>query len=389
MVRRVRPAVVKISRNGDAFANGSGVIYDTDSDNRAYILTNHHVVEEAARLWVQVNDAEWFTPEVLRIDPRRDLAVLRICCGQFTSVKFADSDTLFAGDDVIAIGYQQDYLMPRRRVIVPGEASVTKGIISAFRYSTRMDAQLVQNDAAINPGNSGSPLFTPQGQVVGLNTFSYDYSLFERPLQNLEFAVLETTIQDRLGLWSESPADSFGPLSGELAHELDGRIESWSPAFEATEDEFEIGATFANPYSAADHDWAYGFIFGITDDPNDQYLAVVVHSSERWYVLLYTGSTVETLHTGNVSTLRTIGGQENRLVFRVDGPYGWLYVNGVMVLSADDDVFEYGDYLDLGQEHVTSHEGAVEVGTGFFRGAERAGAVTSYRDFRGYTYDRE
>ena len=100
MVRRVRPAVVKISVDNTVFANGSGVIYDTDSDNRAYILTNHHVVDEATRLSVQVNDAEWFTPEVLRIDPRRDLAVLRICCGQFTSVKFADSDTLFAGDDV-------------------------------------------------------------------------------------------------------------------------------------------------------------------------------------------------------------------------------------------------------------------------------------------------
>ena len=93
--------------------------------------------------------------------------------------------------------------MPRRRVIVPGEASVTKGIISAFRYSTRMDAQLVQNDAAINPGNSGGPLFTPQGQIVGLNTFGYEYDLDDRPLRGLEFAVLETTIQERLGLWAE------------------------------------------------------------------------------------------------------------------------------------------------------------------------------------------
>ena len=67
------------------------------------------MVDEAPQLWVQVGDAEWFTPEVLRIDPRRDLAVLRICCGAFTSVEFADSDTLFAGDDVIAFGYQQDY----------------------------------------------------------------------------------------------------------------------------------------------------------------------------------------------------------------------------------------------------------------------------------------
>ena len=86
MVRRVRPAVVKISSDGDVLANGSGVIYRTDSRNSAYILTNYHVVDEAPQLWVQVGDADWFTPEVLRIDPRRDLAVLRICCGVFTSV---------------------------------------------------------------------------------------------------------------------------------------------------------------------------------------------------------------------------------------------------------------------------------------------------------------
>ena len=68
-------------------------------------------------------------------------------------------------------------MMPSRRVIVPGEASVTKGIISAFRYSTRRDAQLVQNDASINPGNSGGPLFTPQGQIVGLqHLLAGDYS---------------------------------------------------------------------------------------------------------------------------------------------------------------------------------------------------------------------
>ena len=386
MVRRVRPAVVKISTTDTVYATGSGVIYDTDSRNRAYILTNHHVVDEAPRLWVQVGDAEWFTPEVLRIDPRRDLAVLRICCGAFTSVGFADSDTLFAGDDVIAIGYQQDYLMPRKRVIVPGEASVTKGIISAFRYSTFMDVQLVQNDAAINPGNSGSPLFTPQGQIVGLNTFSYESSLSGMPLENLEFAVLETTIQERLGLWSEPPADSFGPLSGALRHELDGRIETWSPVFEATEDEFVIGATFANPYSAAEHSWDYGFGFGRADDLDDQDLAVVVDSTARWHVLLYTGSSVEELHSGSVSSLRVGSGQENRLVLRVDGPYGWLYVNGVRVSSSDGYAV---DYLDLGQEHVTSHEGAVAVGTEFLLGSERAGAVTRYRDFQGYTYDRE
>ena len=311
MVRRVRPAVVKISTDNTVYANGSGVIYDTDSRNRAYILTNHHVVDEAPQLWVQVGDAEWFTPEVLRLDPRRDLAVLRICCGAFTSVGFANSDTLYAGDDVIAIGYPMDHLMPRRRVIVPGEASVTRGIISAFRYDTAMDVQLVQNDASINPGNSGGPLFTPQGKVVGLNTFGYSYSVLVESLQGLEFAVLETTIQERLRLWVGDPADSFGPVSGGLRHELDGRVERWSPVFEATEDEFVLSATFANPYGAADHHWDYGFQFGITDDLEDKFLSIVVRSDELWQVVLYAGGSVETLYFGKhpLATDRRGGGE--------------------------------------------------------------------------------
>ena len=386
MVRRVRPAVVKITTFDTIFATGSGIIYRTDSRNRAYILTNHHVVDEADQLSVQVGDAEWFTPEVLHLDPRRDLAVLRICCGAFTSVGFADSDALFAGDDVIAIGYPMDYLMPRRRVIVPGEASVTKGIISAFRYDTFMDAQLVQNDASINPGNSGGPLFTPQGKVVGINTFGYSYSVLVESLQGLEFAVLETTIQDRLRLWAGEPADSFGPVSGELAHDSDVYIETWSPVFEATEDEFVLSATFANPYGAADHHWDYGFLFGETDEPNDQHLYFVVDSSARWYVKVRKpDGTLETLHSGTVPSLRLGSGQENDLEIRVDGPNGWLYVNGFKVLSDDDYPVEY---LDLGDGHVTSHEGAVAVVTGFFQGSERAGAVTRYKDFQGETYDR-
>ena len=286
MVRRVRPAVVKISSNGDAFANGSGVIYRTDSRNRAYILTNYHVVDEAPQLWVQVGDAEWFTPEVLRIDPRRDLAVLRICCGAFTSVGFADSDTLFAGDDVIAIGYQLDRHMPRRRVIVPGEASVTKGHHIGLQVQHPQGRCSFRTTRRSTPAAAGAPCSHPRARSWASNTF-FLASLSGPALENLAFAVLETTIQDRLRLWAGDPADSFGPLSGALRHELDGRNERWSPVFEATEDEFVLSATFVNPYGAADHHWDYGFQFGITDDPGDQFLSVVVRSDELWRVLLY------------------------------------------------------------------------------------------------------
>ena len=121
--------------------------------------------------------------------------MLYICCDDFVSVGFADSNTLFAGDEVVAIGYQQDYFMPRTlrpgRIIVPGEASVTRGMISAFRYDSRMDAQLVQTDAALNAGNSGSPIFTTDGRVMALHYGGLDHFKAEQ----VSFSILETTIQ--------------------------------------------------------------------------------------------------------------------------------------------------------------------------------------------------
>ena len=71
-------------------------------------------------------------------------------------------------------------------------------------------------------------------------------------------------------------------MSGELAHDAADYIEGWSPEFEAVDDEFEVGATFVNPYSASVQPWSYGFVFGQTDEPNDQYMYFVVTSSQNW-----------------------------------------------------------------------------------------------------------
>ena len=173
MVKRVRPAVVKISAPGWLpYAMGTGVIFSTVPDSGGvWILTNYHVIDETEGLEVMVNDSVWYTPTVMFRDARRDIAVLYICCDDFVSVNFADSNALFAGDEVVAIGYPEDIAMPKTlrpgRTIVPGEASVTKGIISAFRYDSLMDAEKVQTDAAINSGNSGGPLFSDRRAARG------------------------------------------------------------------------------------------------------------------------------------------------------------------------------------------------------------------------------
>ena len=390
MVKRVRPAVVKISATGWLpYARGTGFIFSTSSDGGAHILTNFHAVIEAEGLAVKVNDTKWYTPAVQFLDARRDIAVLYICCGDFESVDFADSNTLFAGDEVVAIGYPKDYFMPRTlrpgRTIVPGEASVTTGIISAFRYSSRMDAQLVQTDAALNPGNSGGPLFSIAGQVVAMNTFGFDFALTD----NVAFSVLETTITEKLKIWAEGPDAEFGPVSGELAHEVDEFIEVWSPDFEATDDEFAVSATFVNPYDA-DTDaetWNYGFYFGRTADPDDQYMYFVVDWTKRWFLSVRKADgSLERILSGQVPQLRTEAGQRNSIAMLVDGKYGALYVNGLRVYLNDEPVSRY---IDLGGDLIQSHGGRVAVVTGYFLDSERAGAVTAYEDFTGVSYSHD
>ena len=293
MVRRVRPAVVKVT--GDIIGTdlsgsplGTGFIVRTDDTGAAYIMTTFHVVEETTNIKVLVNDADLFDASWVRGDPRRDLALLRICCGTFTTVEFADSNVLHPGDEVISIGYGADSIQPRKfktgRRIVPGEATVTRGIVSAFRYDSGMDAQLVQHDAPVNVGNSGGPLFSRDGRVAGVTVYSYvDNFLYEIAFEGLHYAVLETTAQERLRLWTLGPSDRFGPLRGGLSHNSDSFFESSSPDFTATGDEFALWARFTNPYGADEHYWTYGFAFGITDDWRE-YTVFEVDSEGRWYV---------------------------------------------------------------------------------------------------------
>ena len=138
--------------------------------------------------------------------------------------------------------------MPRTlrpgRTIVPGEASVTRGMISAFRYDSIRDAQLVQTDAAINPGNSGGPLFSNCRAGRG---YEHVWYFLADELITWGSPFLETTITEKLRIWNEGPDAEFGPVSGDLPHEVDEYIEVWSPDFEATDDEFAVSAPSSIP----------------------------------------------------------------------------------------------------------------------------------------------
>ena len=138
---------------------GSGVIVDA---RRGYVLTNHHVVENAQEIAVTLQDGRRLEGMLVGSDPETDIAVLRVSPENLTALPLADSDRLRVGDFVVAIGNPFGL----------GQ-TVTSGIVSALgRRGLGIEGyeDFIQTDASINPGNSGGPLVNLRGELVGLNT---------------------------------------------------------------------------------------------------------------------------------------------------------------------------------------------------------------------------
>ncbi|WP_017548071.1 S1C family serine protease [Salinicoccus carnicancri] len=150
---------------------GSGVIYKL-TDDKAYIVTNNHVVEGAEELQINLESGEQLTASIVGADVWTDLAVLEVDRGDIGSaIEFADSDELLVGETAIAIGSPL------------GEAfsgSVSRGIVSGLDRSVPVDidgdgnydweSNVIQTDAAINPGNSGGALVNASGNLIGINS---------------------------------------------------------------------------------------------------------------------------------------------------------------------------------------------------------------------------
>ena len=175
MIEQVKGGVVRIETfNG----SGSGMIFDTTSEDGALVLTNYHVVEDAGRIDVEVDDSTNYRGYIQWFDADIDLAVVRICCGDFQTLTFGDVSQIKPGSEVIVIGYPLG---------LPGTATVTRGIVSAIRPVGEFE--VIQMDAPINPGNSGGPLLSPSGEVLGINTFSIGDT------EGLGFALSERLVQ--------------------------------------------------------------------------------------------------------------------------------------------------------------------------------------------------
>ncbi|MBI4219988.1 MAG: trypsin-like peptidase domain-containing protein [Chloroflexi bacterium] len=184
-----RPTVVSIrSRNRDGRSErywppvpegaGSGVILTSDG----YIVTNDHVVDSGREWIVALASGDESSAEIIGKDPATDLAVVRIAGTGLSAISGADSERLRVGQLVVAVGNPQGL-----------ELTVTAGVVSALGRSLRSKSgrlieNVIQTDAALNPGNSGGPLVDSRARLVGINTAVI------RPGQGLSFAIPGNTV---------------------------------------------------------------------------------------------------------------------------------------------------------------------------------------------------
>jgi S1-C subfamily serine protease len=175
-VEKVAPAVVKVDVPR---GSGSGVLFTPDG----FVLTNSHVIGKGVGIRITMSTGKTLRGELIGRDPHNDLAVIRIDGGALPWATLGDSRRIRVGQIAIALGNPFGL-----------QHSVTAGVVSAIGRSLRsasgvMMDDIIQTDAALNPGNSGGPLITTRAEVIGINVATI------QPAQGLCFAIASNTVR--------------------------------------------------------------------------------------------------------------------------------------------------------------------------------------------------
>jgi S1-C subfamily serine protease len=230
-VDRVGPAVLHLQitgANDGVNGAGSGVVFTPD----AYVLTNSHVVNGARKIQATFPDGRSLAANLVGDDPDTDLAVLRLDGDAPAFARLGDSRRLRVGQLVVAIGNPFGF-----------QCTVTAGVVSALGRSLRTRSgrlidSVIQTDAALNPGNSGGPLVTAAGEVVGINTAIIGMAqgiCFSISAATVEFVASRLIREGRVRRCYIGVAGQNAPLSRrivrfhDLARETGVRVQSTAP----------------------------------------------------------------------------------------------------------------------------------------------------------------
>ncbi|WP_252231496.1 trypsin-like peptidase domain-containing protein [Clostridium sp. ZBS15] len=242
---KVAPAVVIVSTKGlsnsgffpqEVEGIGSGFIINEDG----YILTNNHVIKGANEVKVTLSDGKEVNATVVNYDEAKDVAMIKVEDGTKVPAvaELGDSDALFPGDQVIAIG------TPLSKEFAQ---TLTQGVISAVNRNVASESgtsvNLIQTDAAINPGNSGGPLVNSKGQVIGINSMKIGTQLSGTSVEGMGFAIPINEVKEKMDSLSK-PILNLGIQVREIDNNLAKRydlpegiyvagVEEFSPAEKA------------------------------------------------------------------------------------------------------------------------------------------------------------
>ena len=224
VIDSVMPSVVSITttqyaqRAGTEVASGygSGFVYSADG----LIATNNHVVEGAGRIYVTLNgDEQQYEAEVVATDTYSDLAILKIDKTGLTPVKFGSSSSLRLGEPVFVIGSPYNGLFAN---------SVSSGIVSGLNREMVLNSAtqtFIQTDAAVNPGNSGGPMFNANGELVGIITRKSMLSTVTGETTSIEgigFAIpsdVASPVLEQLAQGQQVPRSGIGIMGSSLTEQ--------------------------------------------------------------------------------------------------------------------------------------------------------------------------